>query len=254
MKRPTRWLEEERVSADVRALLRNAGRSQALPDETRTRSIARLDRYLLWPAAAGLLFWLKGVAIAAGIGVVGVVAVAQIRPMFRPEPAVVAVAPTRLHVGARMASPPGATIPAAPAPVVSAVPAPAGIAPAPPEPTVRPAAPDRAPAARIHLPVPISTQAPPEMDDLTREATMLERARASLDRDPSASLAELDAHAARFPSGALRIERELLAVDALTRAGRRDEARLRAEALLPAAGGTIYEPRLRSLLEKLGEP
>lgn len=83
---------------------------------------------------------------------------------------------------------------------------------------------------------------------------MLENARASLNRDPEASLAELDACGARFPSGTLRIERELLAVDALTRVGRRDEARRRAEALLAAARGSIYEPRVRSMLDRLQAP
>ena len=99
-----------------------------------------------------------------------------------------------------------------------------------------------------------STPAQPEMDDLTREAAMLERARAFLDRDPRASLAELDACAAAFPSGTLRIERELLAVGALMRVGSREEARRRAETLLAAARGSIYEPRVRSMLDQLQVP
>jgi len=46
----------------------------------------------------------------------------------------------------------------------------------------------------------------------------------------------------------LRVERELLAVDALFRLGRDSEARARGEALLRDASGTIYEVRIRSLL------
>jgi hypothetical protein len=259
MRQPTRWLEQEGASADVRKLLESARRSRALPDAVRARSIARLDRYLVWPAAAGVLLWLKGVAIAAGIGVAGVVAVTQIRPMLQAAPtapvATVAVeaSPTRSRARPPTAAAPATTTAAVPAPVASAPPAPAP--PAPTVASVAPFEPDRAPSAKPRLPAATaSTPAQPELDPLTREAAMLEHARASLNRDPGASLAELDACAATFPSGTLRIERELLAVDALKRAGRRDEARRRGEALLVTARGSIYEPRVRSMLDDLRAP
>jgi hypothetical protein len=252
--RPTRWLEHESASADVRKLLASAGRSRALPDEVRTRSMKRLDRYLVWPAAAGVLLWLKGVAIAAGIGVAGVVAVTQIRPMLQEAP----VAPVVVEA-APIKSPPVSAAPAAAAPgaTTAVVPAPVDPAPAAPAVTPSPVEPERAPSAKPRLPAPTAStpaQREMEMDPLTAEAAMLEHARASLDRDPRASLAELDACAARFPLGALRIERELLAVDALTRVGSREEARRRGETLLAAARGSIYEPRVRSMLDKLGAP
>jgi hypothetical protein len=249
MRRPVRWLDEEMVSADVRGLLERAGRSRALPGEVRTRSIARLDRYLVWPAAAGLLLWLKGIAIAAGIAIVGVVAVAEIPPMVRPAPVQVDVAPNKPQTSAPMTMAPRATTAAAPA---SVAPTPAAPAVAP---TAAPVEQDRTPPAKLQVPAPTtSAPAEPEVDPLTREAAMLERARASLDRDPRASLSELDACAATFPHGTLRIERELLAVDALTRVGNREEARRRGEALLSAARGSIYEPRVRTMLERLQAP
>jgi len=245
MRRPVRWLEEERVSADVRGLLERAGQSRALPDEVRTRSIARLDRYLVWPAAASLLLWLKGIAIAAGIAVAGAVTVAEIRPMVWSAPVQVDVAPSKPQTSAPMTMAPRATTAAAPGSVAPTLAAPA----------VVPVEQDRTPPAKLQAPAPTtSAPAQPEVDPLTREAAMLERARASLDRDPRASLSELDACAAAFPSGTLRIERELLAVDALTRVGSREEARRRAEALLSAARGSIYEPRVRSMLERLQAP
>jgi hypothetical protein len=80
---------------------------------------------------------------------------------------------------------------------------------------------------------------------------MLERARASLEHDPAASLAELNAHAAAFPTGTLAMERELLAVNALGRLGRVREARARGEALLGDAQGSIYEARVRAMLDAL---
>ncbi len=257
MSKPTRWLEEGAPS-DVRELLENAGRSRALPDEVRTRSVARLDRYLVWPAAAGVLLWLKGIALAAGIGVAGVVAVTQIRPLLHsaPAPVVVEAPPTRSPASAPVATAaaaPRATTTAVQEPV--AVPAPPTVAPAAVAPAVAPLEQDRPPAARPRASAPAASTSPElEVDPLTYEATMLEHARASLDRDPRASLAELDACAAMFPAGTLRMERELLAVDALTRVGNRAEARRRGEALLAAARGSIYEPRVRSMLDKLQAP
>jgi hypothetical protein len=260
MRQPTRWLEQEGASADVRKLLESARRSRALPDAVRTRSIARLDRYLVWPAAAGVLLWLKGVAIAAGVGVAGVVAVTQIGPMLQPAPvasvapAVVEASPTKSRARPPAAAPAAPTV-AVPAATTAALPAPASAPPAPTVATLAPVEQDRAPSAKPRLPAATeSTPAQPVLDPLTREAAMLEHARASLDRDPRASLAELDACAATFPSGTLRIERELLAVDALKRVGRRDEARRRGETLLVAARGSIYEPRVRSMLDDLGAP
>jgi hypothetical protein len=87
------------------------------------------------------------------------------------------------------------------------------------------------------------------VDPLTREAAMLEAARAMLERDPAGALARLDLHAATFPSGGLALERELLAVDALERLGRYREAQTRGTALLERSPGSIYEERVKSLLD-----
>lgn len=66
-------------------------------------------------------------------------------------------------------------------------------------------------------------------DDLARERVLLERARVALGRgDPSGALETLDRHATRHPSGRLAEEREVLAVQALVAAGRKDEAQARA--------------------------
>ncbi|MGD0528020.1 MAG: hypothetical protein ABSE49_23000, partial [Polyangiaceae bacterium] len=81
MSGPTRWRDDDSAPAEVRDLLRGvkgAARSRPLPAASRARSVARLDRMLALPVAAGLLLWLKGVAIAAGIGVLGVVAVKEL--------------------------------------------------------------------------------------------------------------------------------------------------------------------------------
>lgn len=65
--------------------------------------------------------------------------------------------------------------------------------------------------------------------DLAAERALVDRARTALTRGQSASALEaLDVHAKQFPRGRLAEEREALAVDALARTGRADEAKARA--------------------------
>jgi hypothetical protein len=59
------------------------------------------------------------------------------------------------------------------------------------------------------------------------EGALLLRARQSLTSDPSSTLALTDADAHRFPTGPLAPEREVLAIEALTRLHRLPEARAR---------------------------
>jgi hypothetical protein len=80
---------------------------------------------------------------------------------------------------------------------------------------------------------------------------MLHRARSLLDGNPSGALAVLEEHASEFPAGHLSLEREIIAVDALRRLHRPEQARARAEALLGRVSGTLYERRVRALLESL---
>lgn len=60
------------------------------------------------------------------------------------------------------------------------------------------------------------------------EAELLERARRALTSDPARALALTRLHQAQFPRGALAQEREVIAIDALRRLGRGDEAGQRA--------------------------
>jgi hypothetical protein len=60
-----------------------------------------------------------------------------------------------------------------------------------------------------------------------------------------------ETHAVRFPAGKLGMEREMVAIDALRRLGRAGEARARAEAMLGRAQGSLYEERVRKLLEQM---
>jgi hypothetical protein len=112
-------------------------------------------------------------------------------------------------------SPIDAAPPAASAPVVP--PAATNAAPAPPPP------PPSAPRGS-------ASQAAEADDPLVVETRLIDTARAALARgDFTASLAAVDLHAKRFPSGRLAEEREALAVQALVGAHRDDEARARGE-------------------------
>jgi outer membrane protein assembly factor BamD (BamD/ComL family) len=66
-------------------------------------------------------------------------------------------------------------------------------------------------------------------DDLASERALLERARVAIGRgDATGALEALDRHSARHPAGRLAEEREVLAIQALVSAGRKDEAQARA--------------------------
>jgi hypothetical protein len=253
VREPVRWRDDESAPSNVRALLGSAERSRRLPAGVRARSAARLDRLVVLPAASGLLLWLKGLAIAAGVGAVGAVTVTQaLAVMRRAPPSEVAATTSRLP-------PPPRQEPSRPPHGKPALPA-LEAAPAAPVVPFGPTAPSAARDRVAVSPRPLLEKAPSppaasvDVDALSEEAAMLERARASLDRDPGAALAQLDAHAIAFPGGMLRTERELLAVDALGRLGHPAEARARGEALLREGHGSLYEERVRAMLKRLPPP
>jgi hypothetical protein len=240
---PKRWLEDDASApAGAAELLRRARPSRPISASEMRRSRARLARYLSGAAVLGAWFWVKGIALGAGLGIVTVSAIELgprfVRSLEPPASAPSAASPRAGH---------GAARPVAPAEVH--VPESASAAPAdPPASAIR----------RDDRPVGLAASAPSETvsaprpdDPLAREAHMLEQARSLIGRDPSAALARLDEHAAAFPRGQLGIERELLRVEALRRAGRRGEARVLAERLHLQLRGSLYEERVRGMLDAM---
>ncbi|WP_257457845.1 hypothetical protein [Archangium lipolyticum] len=155
----------------------------------------------------------------------------------------------------------------APAPAPSATPAPepveTPVAPSPetiaapmPEPVEMPVAPSAktsaVPAPRVSRPRAAGTPAPAaagERASADEELTLLESAYQALQRgDAAEALAEADRHAERFPAGALAQEREVLAIDALVRMGRRAEAGTRAEAFRKRYPTSTHGVRIQNLL------
>lgn len=121
------------------------------------------------------------------------------------------------------------------------------------------------PRAQPHAPEPLATAARPANhtrrtgaralipsdNQVAEELLLLERANASLVSRPQRTLSLAREHGQRFRRGVLVEEREMLAVQALIRLGRLDDARRRAEALRAAYPQTAYGERLTTLLHGL---
>jgi hypothetical protein len=83
------------------------------------------------------------------------------------------------------------------------------------------------------------------------EPQLIEKARRALASDPRRALSLAQEHQRRFPSGALGVEREVILVEALARAGRSAEAKRRALAFEARYANSIHLPRVRALLARL---
>lgn len=254
MREPLRLRDDPSAPDEVRDLLRafpgpkgSSGRepglgARALRPMTaaeRRRAAQRVMVIATLPVAAWSLTGVKGLALAAVLGIGGAVGVrAGADLLWRADSSGGAGAVERPPSSEGQAAAP--EVPAlGTAPLASerdhaALPPPAA------EPT--PTAPGESPALSIPAPSP---------DTLLEEVSLLEEARALVGSDPFAALAKLDAHRARFAGGKLGVERELIAVDALRRAGRFAEARARGEALLTRTEGSLYEERVRAILASL---
>jgi hypothetical protein len=112
------------------------------------------------------------------------------------------------------------------------------------------------PAAPPSADVVASAAAPPSaepaddagaVDDET-ETQLLQRTLDALGRSPAEALTLTALHQRRFPGGSLAQEREVLAVDALIRLGRRDEARARAARFVESYPRSAHRRRLEALL------
>jgi hypothetical protein len=258
---PTRLRDDPTTSSSVRELLQTALASKRLPGDVRQRSERRLNRLVVVPAAAGVLFWIKGVAIA-GLCVVSTVAVVHQMTKAKTT-ALIAQQANPPEARARklpgLVSPSPSLVASAPPPDVVVQSAPSASPASPVTPRAR-ATPARPAAKKAHMPAtaptfaesvaPAAPEAPRRLDSLAREAAMLEQTRATLDSNPGAALDEIGRYTQRFPEGRLTIESGLLAVEALKRVGRIEEARARGAALLEQARGSLYEARIRTLISE----
>jgi len=84
-----------------------------------------------------------------------------------------------------------------------------------------------APQAVPEVVPPVEPQAPPPAPKVSPEVQLLLEARKELRSDPVQALRWVREHERRFPNGALSQEREVIAIEALQRLGRKEEAKAR---------------------------
>jgi hypothetical protein len=210
---------------ELRALF-EAGAAD-LPNDAQLAALAARLGPVLAPnagptAASGTATGVKvGVGLAAVIGAVGLVVGLRGKPDAPPR------------------SDSARTVPSA-APTPS--PAPSPPAQAPEETSAAPSAPaSEGPAASAAHPT-IS----PAFRPAESEAEFLERARGALAKSPAQALALANLHRSRFPGGVLAQEREVIAIEALKRLGRTEEATRRAADFARRYPGSAYRLKLDS--------
>jgi hypothetical protein len=101
------------------------------------------------------------------------------------------------------------------------------------------------PAERRAVPTLRQVSAPAES-----EADLLRRARRALATDATAAFALASEHQTAYPRGALVLEREVVAIDALLRLGRTTEAQARRAELETSYPNTLYRERIDRLFRE----
>jgi hypothetical protein len=98
------------------------------------------------------------------------------------------------------------------------------------------------------LSAPTAPSKPAAAKAMAPELDLLSRAQRLLARDPAAALEVIDEHARAYPAGEFVEEREALAIDALRRLGRRQEAQARAQGFLLRYPASPHRERIESWL------
>lgn len=195
------------------------------------------------PAPARIPFWMSGAAVF-------IVAAGSLIGWRATHPPPLAPSDTRVSSTGtdRPTLPTEPSGPSAPAPE-----RPAAIAAAyvdPPAISVD-ALPAAAPSARTSAAAAIPERKRPVDTAHATELDVVRRARVALASDPTEALAVASEHAREFPDGEFVQEREVIAVEALARLGRKEDALRRGRSLVEKFPRTPYVVRLE---KALGEP
>jgi hypothetical protein len=113
----------------------------------------------------------------------------------------------------------------------------------------KPTRPDSMRSLTIAKPTPSAAEARPTPSDVGNELDLLARARRVVASDPARALQLTAEHARRFSDGVLAQEREVLAIDALSRLGHRDLATARARRFIERYPDSAHRARLAAELE-----
>lgn len=245
MNEPKRLLDDPSTSAGVRELLANAAPAPPLEAAVRAQIADSVVHVAASVNAAGASA-IVGKWIIAGVTAVAVVgggagiwAVSE----STTEHATERSEAVESHPSAsRMEVPRVAVIEDAPPEAPEEVSAPIEAPPRVERPRLAPTSID--PIPTVELPA----ETPPA-EGVSAEARSLEGARQLLARDPAGALARANAHRTEFPRAQLVAESDLIAIDALVRLGRIEEARARGRSLV--ARRSFYADRVRALV---GDP
>ncbi|WP_437337585.1 hypothetical protein [Sorangium sp. So ce394] len=239
MSDPKRWKQEGGgAPLGARELLLAASRPRPMTSAELARTAARVAP-LATSAGAGATvpMWIKGIFLAVGLGAGGAGLYAALDDGRSAAAPLTDLPLEQLFSSARGGLPAAAPPPAPePAPAPAAEPAPAPVARREAPRNARPAAP--APDAIAAV----------DNDDLVRESNLVDQSRAALAQDPAAALAALARHEADFPKGRLAEEREFIAIRALMRLGRADEARARAAAFVARYPSSSFAEPVRRIV------
>jgi len=233
-----RRLLDESDNATEKALL-HAGRSYRSGRETRAKTLAALGIasstavvVASGSASASLPFKLTGAKLLIAVSAVGAVSLAPVayRSFYKSHGT-----PPAVTAPAARSAPVHVAAPVVTAPPVVEAPANSSVVTADQRPPARP-------AARVAEPV-----------SLAQELAALDAARATMARgDSQGALLLLDGYAKTCPQGRLRLEAELLRIDALAKSGQTQAAKKRAEAFLRHHPGSVLAARARSYTETRG--
>jgi hypothetical protein len=236
MNDPKRWLEDEGVSESVRQLLRAGDPLPPVPEAAADQLAVLAQGLAAKGALTAVTGSVLGTKVILGMTVIGVAAAAGIASVAvlapDPDPGVAATHSAAAESTASAGSvfgpnPPGSERVAASPMLAESSSVRAGgsgtsMRSGPPEQgeAVIPASPSGVPVAAF------------SDANMAAEARLLERARMVLPVDPGAALNLTEEHLRAYPDGQLAAEREVIAIDALQRLGRGDEARRRAAPFL----------------------
>ena len=255
MSEPRRWRDTPDAPVGMRELLGSAKPTRPLDERAFRRGAQRVAKLSVAPAAiaVGASVWTK-LAAAAVVGLAAVGTTVAIEARHPDAPRAPTTAPS---VPAVVAAQPMPATPDA-LPVPPDEPAPSTVTPSP---VVKPAfvattvtvTPAPAPVAPSAVPEsPWVPDAPARSkSSLSDELGLLESARSQMARSPQTALDRLAEHRARFPTGALAAERDLMELDLLRRTGRADDARVRASDWLARDPNGLHATRVRAILASL---
>jgi hypothetical protein len=231
MTQPTRWLDDHNTSAEIRELLHAGSRPPRFPRVALAATIiplvqkAALAKTAVLSSAAAVALKATTVGLAIGLG-----SIAAVKTLSGPEPATTQ------------------TVQQFERPTLGTSKAPRSVAAA--TETEQSASPvavaDDSPAITLPSPAAVASAA----TGIAAEAQLLERARSLLDESPARALMLAGEHRERFAKGQMTAERELIAIDALLRLGRHQEAKQRAQPFLADGASQVFAQRLRNLLDR----